>query len=143
MTDGAASSSSASSVHGAFSCSRKRFSNSLSRFGDQVVLAVDGVLEAEVVENGSQELAAFRMCEAVRYLEVRPESVLGNDLVEVQVVDVQQGTLFQVGKNNAPAATEIRKSPEEQVILECLFVLFLDRGQFGLCVTVAVIAERQ
>ena len=91
MTDGAASSSSASSVHGAASCSRKRFLELLEPARDQVVLAMNCVFEAEEVEDSSQELAAFWMCQAVRYLKIRPEPILGNDLVEVQVVDVQKG----------------------------------------------------
>ena len=55
----------------------KAFLELLEPARNQVVLAADGVLKPEVVEDGSQELAAFRMCEAVRYLEVCPESVLG------------------------------------------------------------------
>ena len=126
MTDGAGSSSSASSVHGAFSRSRKRFFEFFETIRDQIVLAVDSVLKAEVVEDSGKKLTTCRMIEAVRDLDICPVFVLGRDFVKVQVVNVQESTLFQIGKNNAPAATQIRKSAEEQIVLECLFVFSLD-----------------
>ena len=130
MTDGAASSSSA-----------KTLLERLEPVRDEVVLAVDGVLKAEIVEDGRHKRAACRVGETVRDLDLHPKSILRHDVVEVQVVDGQQSTLFEVGKHNAPAATEIGQRTEEQIILEGLFILALDRGQFRVCVAVAVVTE--
>ena len=121
----------------------KAFLELLETVGNQVILAVDRILEAEIVEDSGQKIPAVRTVEGVGDFDVLPESVLRGDFVQVQVVNVQESTLFQIGKDDAPTAPQIRKSSDEQIILKCRLVFSLHRGQFGFRVAVAVVAERE
>ena len=90
--------------------------------GREEVLAVERVFQAEEVENGREEVASVLVGKVADEGHVRPELILCDDFVEIQVVDHEQAALLEIGKHDSPTATEIGDGSIEEVGLKSLLV---------------------
>ncbi len=83
---------------------------------------MDGVFEAEEVENGAEKFSAFTMRQLVQERRILPERICGGNFVQIKIVDAQQGTLLKVRQDNPPTPPQIRDSTVEEVSLETVLV---------------------
>ena len=72
------------------------------------------------IENSRKEVAAVLHGQTADKGEAGPEPLVSDEFVEVNVVNDEQATLFEVREYESPAAAEIRDSAIEKGRLECV-----------------------
>ena len=104
---------------------------------------MDGVFEAEKVEDRAEKVSAFVMRQRVQERCVLPERIRCGNLVQVQIVDAEQGTLLKVRQHNPPTPPQIRDSTVEEVRLETLLVAPPDVRERWFLTAIRELEERQ